>query len=319
MACYLLKQLAAWAVLAGGAWAHTHIHNPYIDGQLVDNGKCVRPYMDGFYNPVRGVTGDNILCRSASPGPENTETCNIKAGTNVTIEFHESMDHVSIPIHPTHKGPCIMWISPLAANGAGNVWVKIAEQGYNPETKTWCIDDVNSSGGKWNATIPAELEDGEYLLRGEIIALHQARTPGMVEFYPNCVHLRVTGGGGQPLPPGVSIPSVYKADDPGILFDIYTPYRSYPIPGPPVFKFGTATVPGNGTTTDKVAAGGPPTNTATTDTTPTTSTSDPSSSGGNSNSNPGGSGGNRNGSHRVCSGKKRRRRRKREAARHGEF
>ncbi|KAJ1719327.1 hypothetical protein LPJ61_006329, partial [Coemansia biformis] len=222
----------------------------------LDDGKCIRPYMDGFFLPVRGVNGDNVLCRSQK-STSATESCTVAAGSTMAMEYHLDMNHVSQPIDPGHKGPCISWLSPLAANGAGNVWVKIGEKGYDPATGRWCIDDLNASNGKLNVTIPADIEDGEYLLRGELIALHQAWIPDMVEFYANCVHIKVVGGGTNKLPPGVSIPGVYKPDDPGIIFNIYKTFSSYPIPGPPVY---TPTI--KGPTTDSIGINAVPTPTA---------------------------------------------------------
>ncbi|KAJ2775267.1 hypothetical protein IWQ56_000184 [Coemansia nantahalensis] len=233
MAGHLLTLLMLLAAAVGGTRAHTHIHNIVVEGKPQESGKCIRPYMDGFFLPVRGVGGSNVLCRTMSDDGGSTESCPVKAGSTIALEYHLDMNHASQPIDPGHKGPCIAWLSPLAANGNGDVWVKIGEKGYDPATKRWCIDDLNASNGMMNVTIPADIADGEYLLRGEIIALHQAHIPDMVEFYANCVHIKVYGGGSNQLPPGVAIPGVYKKDDPGILFNIYNGYRSYPIPGPP--------------------------------------------------------------------------------------
>lgn len=57
-------------------------------------------------------------------------------------------------------------------------WFKIAETGL--ENGVWAVDTLYEEGtGKWPATIPTALEDGDYLLRGEILALHSASSyPG---------------------------------------------------------------------------------------------------------------------------------------------
>jgi cellulase len=50
------------------------------------------------------------------------------------------------------------------------------------------------------------------------------------------VHIKVTGSGSAALPAGVAIPGAYKATDAGILFDIYSGFSSYPIPGPKLWN-----------------------------------------------------------------------------------
>jgi len=57
-----------------------------------------------------------------------------------------------------------------------------------------------------------------------------------------CVSVRVSGGTGAKTPSTVSIPGTYKADDKGVLFNVWSagngkPYPNgpYTIPGPEVF------------------------------------------------------------------------------------
>lgn len=57
-----------------------------------------------------------------------------------------------------------------------------------------------------------------------------------------CVSARVSGGTGAKTPSTVSIPGAYKADEAGVLFNVWSagngkpyPTGSYPIPGPSVF------------------------------------------------------------------------------------
>lgn len=82
--------------------------------------------------------------------------------------------------------------------------------------------------------IPSCIEDGEYLLRVEHIALHSAGNVGGAQFYLSCAQLSVTGGTGT-LNTGqlVSFPGAYSPNDPGILFQLYWPIpTSYQNPGP---------------------------------------------------------------------------------------
>ncbi|KAJ2789579.1 hypothetical protein H4R20_007157, partial [Coemansia guatemalensis] len=161
----------------------------------------------------------------------STDICDVKAGSTITMEFHEEESRSSRAIEGKHYGPCLVYMAPLASNGKGNVWFKIFEEGYNPNTEEWCIDTLNRADGQLEVVIPADIADGEYLLRGEIIALHLAEKVGGAEFYPNCAQINVVGGG-TAKPPGVDILQIYNEDDPGIHFNLYDGYDSYSIPGP---------------------------------------------------------------------------------------
>ena len=50
--------------------------------------------------------------------------------------------------------------------------------------------------------------------------------------YPQCLNLRVGGGGTVAPSGGVAGSSLYKRTDPGIMFNLYGSYSSYPYPGP---------------------------------------------------------------------------------------
>ena len=68
-----------------------------------------------------------------------------------------------------------------------------------------------------------------YLLRGELIALHEGdaafdKNPIRgAQFYPNCVQLEVLGDGKVELPQGVGFPGAYSFEDPGIHYDVCEP------------------------------------------------------------------------------------------------
>lgn len=85
--------------------------------------------------------------------------------------------------------------------------------------------------------IPAAVPDGQYLLRVEQIALHDAGYSGGAQFYLGCGQIEVTGGGNGSPGPLVSFPGAYAQDDPGILIDLHGPAPSeYEFPGPEVWQ-----------------------------------------------------------------------------------
>ena len=51
------------------------------------------------------------------------------------------------------------------------------------EGTSWATDEVINNEGNQVIHIPECLEDGQYLLRAEMIALHAAGSPGGAQFY----------------------------------------------------------------------------------------------------------------------------------------
>ncbi|KAJ2454082.1 hypothetical protein EV183_001805 [Coemansia sp. RSA 2336] len=236
-------------MLAFAAHAHTHIRNIIIDGKALDRGECIRPYESNFNFPVKGVDNEQLVCRTTSMSASKTDTCDVKAGSTMVIEFHEEMERSSRAIEGKHYGPCLAYLSKMNSDGSPEGWFKIFEQGY--ESKKWCIDHLNANDGQLEVTIPGDLQDGNYLLRGEIIALHLAEKKGGAEFYNNCVQLRITGGTGTASPKLSQIPGIYKEDDPGIYFNLYDGYSSYDIPGPKLYVSGSSPASENSQTSDQ--------------------------------------------------------------------
>ncbi|KAF3140321.1 hypothetical protein TWF703_003194 [Orbilia oligospora] len=122
-------------------------------------------------------------------------------------------------------------------DGEGTVWFKVHEdQPANTSIGIWWPEDITEVYVK----VPRCLPDGEYLLRVEHIALHNAYQTGGAQFFLGCAQLNVTGGwvGATPSTPPtlVSFPGAYNATDPGIKLNIWAPDAiSYVNPGPPVY------------------------------------------------------------------------------------
>jgi len=121
--------------------------------------------------------------------------------------------------------------------GAGNVWFKIWQKGFDASRRRWCTDDMIAARGVLSGIrIPADLAPGNYLLRAEIIALHDAHMAHGAQPYVHCAELIITGSGSA-KPAGVAIPGVYN--DAELRFDLYHSYNSYTIPGPAVYVPGS--------------------------------------------------------------------------------
>jgi cellulase len=125
----------------------------------------------------------------------------------------------------------MVWVAKAETEGKGNAWVKIQESGLNGGT--WAVTAFRNNAGKIDVTIP-DLAAGDYLIRSEIIALHEAKVEGKAQFYNGCGQIKVTSSGTKSITNGVDLKTIYKSTDKGVLFDIYNGASSYPIPGPAV-------------------------------------------------------------------------------------
>ncbi|KAK0432821.1 glycosyl hydrolase family 61-domain-containing protein [Desarmillaria tabescens] len=153
--------------------------------------------------------------------------------TSRILEWHQHAQRTGEPaISGGHKGPVQVYIAPAGPvgsassfNGQGSVWTKIYSSGLvDPATQEWASDVVNANNGKHSVIIPPSLPSGDYLIRGEIIALHVAETYPGAQFYIGCAQVTITGGGNA-KPPTIALPGAYKGSDPGITVRINCRHR----------------------------------------------------------------------------------------------
>ena len=144
----------------------------------------------------------------------------------------------------SHPGPVIVYLAKVdnaASTGTSGLrWFKVAEAGLN--NGRWAVDDLIANGGWSYFNMPTCIAPGQYLMRAEIIALHNAGSSQGAQFYIGCAQINVTGGGSTSPSSTVSFPGAYSASDPGILINIYgtggstnNNGKAYQIPGPQLF------------------------------------------------------------------------------------
>lgn len=191
----------------------------------------------GFVLPDQ-YGGPDIIChRNANPV---TESVKVEAGGTVQLQWTNWPD--------SHHGPVIDYLanchgSCSEADKTSLKFNKIDEAGLSDNsTIPWTVgryasDKLIADGNKWTVTIPSYVAPGNYVLRHEIIALHSAYDPNGAQNYPQCINLIVTGKGTDDLSSGTLGESLYTADEPGILINIYQDVK-YIIPGPPLYKLG---------------------------------------------------------------------------------
>ncbi|KZT33926.1 hypothetical protein SISSUDRAFT_364473 [Sistotremastrum suecicum HHB10207 ss-3] len=201
--------------------------NPY--GAATQPGTINRPfYQDGPATPFENGTA--IICNGNNlPASTNAP---VTAGSTITTIW----DWPSV-----HPGPVMGYLAkcngPCASFFDDGPWVKFQQDGYDASLATPWAEERLRAAQSWNWTIPPELEDGEYLLRTEILGLHAASNVGGAQFYPSCAHLVVSSGTDGAWPQGIHIDGAYTDYDPGILVALYTitpENPAYTPPGGPV-------------------------------------------------------------------------------------
>lgn len=90
-------------------------------------------------------------------------------------------------------------------------------------------------------TIPSELAGGYYLVRPELLALHQAdKSPPNPQFYVGCAQIYLNSTRDTEPVDTVKIPGYVTIQDPSVLFNIYEPKWPYPMPGPAPYVSGSS-------------------------------------------------------------------------------
>lgn len=191
-------------------------------------------YEDGADHLSTGVNGETGVSRIAS----------VNAGSTLTFEWRVWPD-ASHPgsIDISHKGPCAVYMknvvdSSASNNAAGDGWFKIMEDGYNSVAGKWCTETLIANDGQLSATVPKDLPAGYYLVRPELLALHQAdKTPPDPQFYVGCAQIFLNSNGSATPPNTVAIPGYVNMNTPAMTYNIWTVPMKLPFPdfGPPVY------------------------------------------------------------------------------------
>jgi hypothetical protein len=167
--------------------------------------------------PVTDVSSQALRCYELSPGTGASSTTSVAAGSSVTFKVAPNL---------FHPGPLQFYLAKVpsgktAANwdGSGNVWFKIYAEPAIISNNQLSWNSLSASTA--SVTIPRSTPSGEYLLRVEHIALHNAGTINGAQLYISCAQISVTGGGNGSPSPLVAFPGAYKAGEPGLQVNMY--------------------------------------------------------------------------------------------------
>ncbi|CAE6447463.1 unnamed protein product [Rhizoctonia solani] len=220
-------------------------------------------------NPYKNPTGSGITC--GEKAQLASVVAPITAGSDLTLSWvahpNQKWPHEMGPLitymakkWPHEMGPLITYMAKVPSGQTADKFdaskgdfFKVHQEGQ--EGKKWYLERLMKLGTTMSVPIPKELEDGDYIMRHEIIALHLADKKGGAEFYSSCFQLKVTGGTGTAKTAAsetVRFPGAYSASDPGI----YTPKVfdsgfKYQFPGPAIATFANT---GNSTEPDTTAS-----------------------------------------------------------------
>ncbi|KAI1485922.1 glycoside hydrolase [Biscogniauxia mediterranea] len=215
--------LAAAALAANGASAH-YIFQQFTAGSTqFDVYQYIRENTN-YNSPVTDLDSNDLRCNVGAQGA-STETIEMTAGEAFTFTL-------DTPVY--HQGPISMYMSkaPGAASeydGSGE-WFKIKDfaPDFSSGTAEWDLS------GSYEGAIPPCVEDGDYLLRVQSLAIHNPWPAGVPQFYVSCAQVTVSGGSGTYAPQTALIPGAFKDTDPGYTVNIYSDFTNYTVPGPAV-------------------------------------------------------------------------------------
>ncbi|KAH7384209.1 glycoside hydrolase [Phaeosphaeria sp. MPI-PUGE-AT-0046c] len=179
----------------------------------------------GFVEPASVGSSDINCHKSATAGHLYV---NANAGDTLEFAWNTWPD--------SHKGPIINYIAPC--NGDCTTltpsalrWTKFSQSAIISPGK-WVTDALISNNFKTSTVLPAKLAPGNYVIRHEIIALHSGQNDNGAQLYMQCLNFKVGGSGTVAPTNGVQGTQLYKRDEAGIKFNVYTNPTTYPFPGP---------------------------------------------------------------------------------------
>ncbi|KAJ3119492.1 hypothetical protein HK098_005393 [Nowakowskiella sp. JEL0407] len=207
----------------GSSWkAHFFINS------LNDNPNALRPIATvGKENspvPRDEITGESVICGIAKPFDAFAKTPAVVAAGSIMKIHWTNVGAFQQPtstdaIGANHYGICHVYIGQgLKPNG----WSKLYET--TPKSSNdWCLNIIAKKNNNYYVPIPSVLKAGDYVLRVELIALHE---PGNPQFYVRCMDVKVTGSGERTPSFDVKIPGAWDLNTAGLTYNIYNKGRN---------------------------------------------------------------------------------------------
>ncbi|GAP88457.1 putative glycoside hydrolase family 61 protein [Rosellinia necatrix] len=231
--------------------AHSYVSYINIDRLMYDGFRPTAPdanplgvgwsttaFDQGYVNQT-GFTTEEIICHRGSRNA-NAHAL-VSAGDRIHVQWN------GWPM--SHKGPVVDYLASCGENqpceGVDKNdlrFFKISELGLLDGANItagpgglWATDLLIANNNSWIVEIPERVKPGYYVLRTEIISLHNASNEIGAQNYPQCLNIRIVGNG-TILPSGVPGKKLYDPGEPSVHLDIYEGLSTYKIPGPAVMS-----------------------------------------------------------------------------------
>jgi lytic cellulose monooxygenase (C1-hydroxylating) len=259
----------ALGAFATGVSAHTRMWGVWINGEDQGDGRGTYIRSPDSNSPVKDLTSADLACNTQG-STAVSEFLSMAAGDSLSFEWYHDSRNDDI-IASSHKGPIITYIASYTdgMDGTGAIWSKIDEEGYDSSSQKWAVDNLISNSGKKDFTLPSALAAGKYMIRQEIIGLHEADTAydqnsaRGAQFYPSCIQVEVTGSGSATPDTAFALPGGYSDSDAGVVFNLYGSFTSYTIPGPELWSGASSSGSGSSSGSSSSAAAATTTKAAT--------------------------------------------------------
>ncbi|KAI2629978.1 glycoside hydrolase family 61 protein [Hypoxylon sp. NC1633] len=221
--------------------AHSFVSNININGLSYDGFRPTEPdahpiaigwsttaFDQGYVNQT-GYRTEEIVCHRGAMNAKGHAP--ISVGGVVHLQWNGWPG--------SHKGPVLDYLAPCGKS-CETVdknylrFFKINHVGLVDGSEVpgfWGSDQLIANNNSWMVEIPQQIQPGFYVLRTEIIALHNASNEIGAQNYPQCINLQVTGDGTN-VPSGFLGSELYDPEDPSMHLDISGGVSSYKIPGP---------------------------------------------------------------------------------------
>ncbi|KAI0435490.1 glycosyl hydrolase family 61-domain-containing protein [Xylaria telfairii] len=246
---HLSLLLLAYGVSVGTS--HSFVSNINIDRLMYDGFHPTAPDSDplaigwsttafdqGYVNQT-GFRTEEIICHRGSRNA-NAHAL-VSAGDRIHVQWN------GWPM--SHKGPVMDYLASCGENQPCETvdkndlsFFKISELGLIDAANTtagpgglWATDLLIANNNSWIVEIPTQIKPGFYVLRTEIIALHNATNAIGAQNYPQCLNIRIAGNGTF-LPSGTPGKKLYDPAEPSVHLDIYNGLSTYKVPGPTVIS-----------------------------------------------------------------------------------
>ncbi|KAI1107910.1 glycoside hydrolase family 61 protein [Jackrogersella minutella] len=221
------------------------VEGHYVFSQLVVNDELIGE----DYTYIRKNSNVNMPCLATYIIDSPYLRCNMGAEPNADVQTYSANagDKIGFKLGDDdiieHPGPGFVYMSKAPESGVAMYdgsgdWFKVYASGLcDPSLPgndtSWCSYQKD----RLEFSIPKEIPAGEYLVRVEHIAIHEAEF-NRAQFFMECAQLKVESTGTGTPGPLAKIPGIYKVNDPGITFDKWhdPEANSYVMPGPAVWQ-----------------------------------------------------------------------------------